>query len=77
MKWFRFWDMYSGGYSKTDYSTIYVKAETEDKAIGIFESKTGLDAYNVTCDCCGNDFAIDEITEDMVEIDETTLVLGE
>jgi len=77
MKWFRFWDMSSGGYEKTDYSMIFVKAKTQDEAVRIFEMETDLNPYDVTCECCGEDFAIDEVLEEEVEKDESVLTLGD
>lgn len=59
-KWTVFWDMSSGGSTKLKpYDMIYIQA-TEDNAIKIFEDIFDRDPYNVTCDCCGQDYSIDE-----------------
>jgi len=58
-KWTRFWDMASGGNEKEKYSLIYIEAP-QDEAVAMFESKFGHNPYNVTCECCGEDYAVDE-----------------
>lgn len=66
--WTRFFDMSSGGGEKTEWSIIYVEADSEDQAVDIFSERFG-DPYNITCDCCGSDFSVgsqdslEEITE--------------
>jgi hypothetical protein len=65
--WTQFWDMCSGGGTKTDYSQIFIEAD-EDEAKQIFVECFGIDPENTTCDCCGPDFAIhsgtlEELTE--------------
>lgn len=57
--WTQFWDMHSGGGLKEPpYAKIYIEAP-EEEAIRIFEDRFGRDPYNVTCDCCGDDYSID------------------
>jgi len=52
-------DLYSGGYSKTEYGYIYVYADSEDDAIALFENKFPcVDFYGAFCSCCGSDFTI-------------------
>lgn len=50
-------DMHSGGGRKLQWNYIYIEAD-EQKAIYIFERMFGLDPYNVTCNCCGEDYSI-------------------
>lgn len=59
MAWTKFWDMHSGGREKTSYSKVYVEAPY-DEAVQFFESWFGRDPHNVTCQCCGPDFSVDE-----------------
>lgn len=59
-----FWDMHSGGSAKVEINgkekcKIYVELP-EDEAMSYFEEKFGRDPYNVTCDCCGEDYSINE-----------------
>lgn len=56
--WWSFMDMHSGGRQKTDYSHIFIEANSESEACGIFESIFGCNPDNITCDCCGSDFSI-------------------
>jgi hypothetical protein len=52
--------MSSGGETKIPpYHYIYIEAP-EGKAIKIFEKKFGRDPFNVTCSCCGEDYAVEE-----------------
>ena len=60
MKWFKFNDMHTGGFTKTDYDVIYIQANTETDAINVFKSKFQIEPYDIACDCCGYDFAISE-----------------
>ena len=55
----KFFDMCSGGDAKTEFEVIFIEGD-EDTATGIFQRKFGRDPYNVTCQCCGPDFAVDE-----------------
>lgn len=57
--WTRFFDMCSGGSEKLDYSTIWIEAP-EEEAVKIFEDIFGRDPNNVTCFCCGEDYAVYE-----------------
>ena len=68
----KFFDMASGGYEKTDYSAIYIEAE-EDRAIEIFEAKFNIDPFNETCECCGSDFYIYELSN--IEVGGSDLVI--
>ena len=58
-KWTQFWDMHSGGGQKAANHKIYIELPQEE-AIAYFEKKFGLDPYHVTCDCCGEDYSIEE-----------------
>lgn len=57
--WTTFFDMFSGGEQKTPYSYIFIEAPKET-AIQVFETLFKIDPYNITCNCCGEDFAIYE-----------------
>lgn len=59
IKWTKFFDMHSGGGQKLDWSHIYIEAP-EAEAVEIFKRRFGRDPNNVTCDCCGEDFAVYE-----------------
>jgi hypothetical protein len=58
-KWTSFMDMHSGGGCKTDWEHIVIEAPSVI-AIEVFERILDRDPHNVTCDCCGSDYAIDE-----------------
>ncbi len=58
-KWTIFWDMNSGGGQKLDWDKIYIEGPS-DSARKIFQALFDRDPDNVTCDCCGNDYSIDE-----------------
>ena len=58
-KWTLFWDMHSGGGSKEKWEHIYIEAP-EEEAIKIFIARFGHDPHNITCQCCGKDYAIYE-----------------
>jgi len=55
--WTKFWDMHSGGGTKLNWEIIYIEAP-EKEAIEIFMDKFGRDPFNVTCDCCGDDYSV-------------------
>ena len=57
---FSFHDMFSGGCRKTEYSQVYIEADSEDQAEEIFEDRLNRNPNKVTCECCGNDFSITE-----------------
>ncbi len=61
MKFICFWDMHSGGYSKTPFGMVLVEAINRETAIQFFNAKFSLDVENdIACNCCGHDFAIHE-----------------
>jgi hypothetical protein len=60
---YEFRDTGSGGEYKTEYDYIYVSAFTEDEAYEKFEMELGIDPFQVSCDCCGNDFSVMEAYE--------------
>jgi hypothetical protein len=60
--WTQFFDMSSGGSEKTEWTRIYIEAPL-DKAVRVFEKTFYRSPYNVTCECCGPDFAIYEDEE--------------
>jgi hypothetical protein len=56
--WWKYFDVYSGGKQKTEWSNIYVEATSEIEANKIFTEKTGRIPDNVTCECCGDDYIV-------------------
>jgi len=58
-KWTLFWDMHSGGGQKLDWGYVFIEAD-KDKAVEIFMETFGRYPYNVSCECCGEDYSIDE-----------------
>ena len=66
----RFFDMSSGGTEKEDFCTLYVELP-EDEAVEWFEEKYGHSPYNVTCECCGQDYSFHEVGDnpDMKDAD--------
>lgn len=58
MGYTRFMDMHSGGGNKTGYDKIYIESDSADEGIDTFYKVFGRDPYNVTCDCCGEDFSV-------------------
>lgn len=57
--WISFWDMHSGGGTKTDYEKIFIEANDEDHAVEIFETEFNECPYDVACECCGSNFSVD------------------
>lgn len=57
--WISFWDMHSGGGTKTDYEKIFIEANSEDEGVEIFEREFDEHPYDVACECCGSNFAVD------------------
>ena len=52
--------MHSGGGTKVDaYEHIYIEAP-EDIATDVFRQRFKRDPRNVTCECCGPDYSVDE-----------------
>jgi hypothetical protein len=58
---YSFYDVSSGGTQKTPHKIIYIKANNEEEAIKKFEDYFDRDPLNTSCDCCGEDFAIDTV----------------
>lgn len=56
--WTSFWDMHSGGGTKTPYEMIFIEAD-EEEAIKIFKDKFDQDPTDTACSCCGQNFSID------------------
>lgn len=56
--WTLFWDMHSGGSAKVEpYDKIYIEMP-QAAAESYFEQRFGRDPYEVTCDCCGEDYSV-------------------
>lgn len=62
--WTRFFDMNSGGEQKLDWEYIYIEAP-EREAKEVFERIFCRDPENITCQCCGQDYSISEISEEI------------
>lgn len=59
-KWTLFWDMHSGGRTKEgEYEYIYIEAPEEEAKI-VFYNRFGHDPERISCDCCGEDYQIEE-----------------
>lgn len=59
--WTHFYDMHSGGRCKEPpYEHIYIEAP-QYKAEKIFSIYFGHYACETTCECCGEDYAVNEI----------------
>ena len=54
-----FYDMSSGGSEKESFTKLAVKLP-ESEAVEWFEKTFGRDPHNVTCRCCGADYAVYE-----------------
>lgn len=60
MKYTHFFDMNSGGSSKEDWESIVVNLPRE-QAIDWFEDYFGHHPYDVACECCGENYSIEEV----------------
>lgn len=61
MKVIQFMDMHSGGKLKLPpYQYIYVEAPSKHEATELFTSYFGINPFNITCECCGQDFYIQD-----------------
>lgn len=74
-KYYEFADMHSGGGAKTDYEYIYIKAESEEEAVEIFEAKFDRSPYHTTCDCCGPDYSIWEVEKPTRSASDEVLII--
>jgi hypothetical protein len=63
--WTQFSDMSSGGRSKLEWSSIFIEL-AEGDAIEYFKSTFNRDPNNITCECCGEDYAITEHDDENV-----------
>lgn len=64
--WTEFYDMSSGGMEKTEWTKIYIELPRKE-AEAYFEEVFGSDPNNVTCSCCGADYAIYEQSDEPEE----------
>ena len=71
--WTEFFDMHSGGSKKTEWEKICIELE-EDEAVEYFKKRFNIDPHNVTCDCCGSDFSVDEEEEEHIKNDEVLII---
>ncbi len=58
MRWYQFFDMYSGGFRKEANGVILIEAENRTDAIETFYLTFGHNPLAVTCECCGPDYVI-------------------
>ncbi len=54
-------DTASGGFDKTPHPQIFIELP-EEQAIEYFERRFGQSPYNITCECCGEDYAVFSVT---------------
>ncbi len=60
MVWTLFWDMHSGGGLKEEpYQYIFIESCYKD-AVDYFEERFGHCPTDVACECCGENYNIDE-----------------
>lgn len=59
MTWTSFWDMHSGGSQKLSHGLIVIEG-ARSEAERVFRERFDRDPHNVTCDCCGSDYLVDE-----------------
>lgn len=56
--WVQFHDMHSGGGTKIPpYEDIYIQTPNIPEAVSVFRALFRRDPDNVTCGCCGKDYA--------------------
>ncbi len=60
-----FYDCYSGGFRKLGVNKVYIQGNKKD-ATEEFEVLFNRDPKNVSCECCGRDFVI----QDKIELPE-------
>ena len=65
--WTHFWDMHSGGGQKLQWAHIFIEAG-ESEAKEFFEAAFDRDPDHVTCNCCGGDYSIREVTGELEQI---------
>lgn len=65
--WTKFYDMSSGGREKTPYSEIFIELPI-GPARKYFAERFQIDPDNITCECCGPDFDIQEQNEEPAPI---------
>lgn len=54
-----FFDMSSGGSEKEDWTLITVNLQ-ESEAVEWFENEFNHSPHEVTCDCCGDDYFVNQ-----------------
>lgn len=57
-KWFQVMDMCSGGDRKADFDLYFIEAVDQAHAERRFTEETGLNPYDVACECCGPNFSV-------------------
>lgn len=65
--WTRFHDHNTGGTMKTTYREIYIRAPVREAKV-IFYDVIGHDPEKISCECCGEDFTIDELELSRAEL---------
>lgn len=56
----KYFDMSSGGFEKTDFKTIFIEADNTVESDRIFTENFNRDPNNISCTCCGHDYAVSE-----------------
>ena len=57
--WTSFRDMHSGGSRKLQWDNIFIEAPEEEAKL-IFYNRFDRHPFNITCDCCGEDYSVSE-----------------
>ncbi len=59
--WTEFWDMHSGRTRKIEWDRVYIEAPVA-LAKRVFQDRYKRNPDNVSCECCGSDFDVFELT---------------
>lgn len=51
--------MHSGGDKTLEWEVIYIEGSVA-QAVEIFEQKFGRSPYSISCECCGEDYSVDD-----------------
>lgn len=69
MPWTRITDMHSGGRQKLHFGTCVIEAG-EKAAVSAFREKYHRDPEHISCECCGEDYSVWEMSnEERVNFD--------
>lgn len=73
--WTEFFDLHSGGSAQTKYSSIFIELPKSEAIVYFTENFS--DPYNVTCECCGQDYSVYEVDEADIVDSKSTLIIRE